>query len=130
VRGCSETVSINFSQGEFSKASHCAFTSFLAAAGDADVCCHSPTEALNFYSSAARDLVFPLRSKASHNGKTAVSQKKNRASLFSVEPLDYCGIVASGFRQAGSEILTTSYCVSPAAAVELFEETMRTPFDP
>ena len=37
-----------------------------------------------------RDLVFPLRSKASHNGKTAVSQKKNRASLFSVEALHYC----------------------------------------
>jgi len=39
-------------------------------------------KALNFHSSAALDPVFPLRSKAPHNGKTAVSQKKNRASLF------------------------------------------------
>jgi hypothetical protein len=77
-----------------------------------------------------RDLVFPLRSKAPHNGKTAVCQKKNRASLFSVEALDYCRNSASGFGLAGSEILTTSYCVSPADAAELFEETMRTPFDP
>jgi hypothetical protein len=39
-------------------------------------------KAPNFHSSAALDPVFPLRSKAPHNGKTAVSQKKNRASLF------------------------------------------------
>jgi hypothetical protein len=39
-------------------------------------------KALNFHSSAALDPVCPLRGKAPHDGKTAVSQKKNRASLF------------------------------------------------
>ena len=84
-------------------------------------------KALIFILLLRHDLVFPLRSKAPHNGKTAVSQKKNRASLFSVDRLDYCRNSGKRFR---AEILTTSYCVSPAAAVELFEETMRTPFDP
>jgi len=55
-------------------------------------------KALIFILLLRHDLVFPLRGKAPNNGKTAVSQKKNRASLFSVDPLDYCRNSGKRFR--------------------------------
>ena len=55
------------------------------------------------------DLVFPLRGKAPNNGKTAVSQKKNRASLFSVEALNYCR--NSGKRFRASRIRNTDHFI-------------------
>ncbi len=88
-------------------------------------------KALNFHSSAAPRSGVPAPQQGNRTMVRPLSVKRKIVPVCSRSTRWItAGIVASGFGLAGSETLTTSYCVSPAAAVELFEETMRTPFDP